>query len=119
MVAVSGFIMMITSVPIFQASALWAVALESHFGWSRTQLGLALSFTRIEGSLTGPIAGYMVDRLGPRFMVFTGLSILTLGFVLFSQVQNLWMFYLAYFIMSVGQGPVSYTHLTLPTTPYV
>ena len=104
MVAVSGFIMMITSVPIFQASALWAVALESHFGWSRTQLGLALSFTRIEGSLTGPIAGYMVDRLGPRFMVFTGLSILTLGFVLFSQVQNLWMFYLAYFLMSVGQG---------------
>ena len=114
MVAVSGFIMMITSVPIFQASALWAVALESHFGWSRTQLGLALSFTRIEGSLTGPIAGYMVDRLGPRFMVFTGLSILTLGFVLFSQVQNLWMFYLAYFIMSVGQGQAGWlTVMTL------
>ena len=114
MVAVSGFIMMITSVPIFQASALWAVALESHFGWSRTQLGVALSFTRIEGSLTGPIAGYMVDRLGPRFMVFTGLSILTLGFVLFSQVQNLWMFYLAYFIMSVGQGQAGWlTVMTL------
>ena len=114
MVAVSGFIMMITSVPIFQASALWAVALESHFGWSRTQLGLALSFTRIEGSLTGPIAGYMVDRLGPRFMVFTGLSILTLGFVLFSQVQNLWMFYLAYFIMSGGQGQAGWlTVMTL------
>ena len=114
MVAVSGFIMMITSVPIFQASALWAVALESHFGWSRTHLGLALSFTRIEGSLTGPIAGYMVDRLGPRFMVFTGLSILTLGFVLFSQVQNLWMFYLAYFIMSVGQGQAGWlTVMTL------
>ena len=114
MVAVSGFIMMITSVPIFQASALWAVALEANFGWSRTQLGLALCFTRIEGSLTGPIAGYMVDRLGPRFMVFTGLSILTLGFVLFSQVQNLWMFYLAYFIMSVGQGQAGWlTVMTL------
>jgi len=114
MVVVSGFIMMITSVPIFQASALWAVALEANFGWSRTQLGLALSFTRIEGSLTGPIAGYMVDRLGPRFMVFTGLSILAVGFVLFSQVQNLWMFYLAYFIMSVGQGQAGWlTVMTL------
>ncbi len=104
MVAVGGFLMMITLVPVFQASALWVVALESQFGWSRTQLGLALSFTRIEGSLTGPIAGYLVDRMGTRFMVFTGLFILTLGFFLFSQVQNLWMFYLAYFIMSVGQG---------------
>lgn len=106
--------MVITSVPIFQASALWVVPLEAQFGWSRTQLGLALSFTRIEGSLTGPIAGYMVDRLGTRFMVFTGLTILTAGFFLFSQVQNLWMFYLAYFIMSVGQGQAGWlTVMTL------
>ena len=106
--------MIITSVPIFQATAVWAVALENQFGWSRTQLGLALSFTRIEGSFTGPIAGYLVDRMGTRFMVFTGLSVLTIGFFLFSQVQNLWMFYLAYFIMSIGQGQAGWlTVMTL------
>ena len=88
--------------------------MESQFGWSRTQLGLALSFTRIEGSLTGPIAGYLVDRMGTRFMVFTGLLVLTAGFFLFGQVQNLWMFYLAYFIMSVGQGQAGWlTVMTL------
>jgi len=114
MVAISGFIMVITSVPVFMASAVWAVALESHFGWSRTQLGLALSFTRIEGSLTGPVAGYMVDRFGTRFMVFSGLLILTGGFFLFSRIENLWMFYLAYFIMSVGQGQAGWlTVMTL------
>ena len=114
MVAVGGFIMVITSVPIFQATAVWAVALESQFGWSRTQLGLALSFTRVEGSITGPIAGYLVDRIGTRFMVFTGLIVLTVGFFLFSQVQNLWMLYLAYFIMSVGQGQAGWlTVMTL------
>ena len=106
--------MVITAVPVFQASAVWAVALESQFGWTRTQLGLALSFTRVEGSLTGPIAGYLVDRLGTRFMVFTGLLVLTVGFFLFSQVQNLWMFYLAYFVMSVGQGQAGWlTVMTL------
>ncbi len=114
MVAVGGFIMVITSVPIFQATAVWAVALESQFGWSRTQLGLVLSFTRVEGSITGPIAGYLVDRMGTRFMVFTGLTVLTVGFFLFSQVQNLWMLYLAYFIMSVGQGQAGWlTVMTL------
>lgn len=114
MVTVSGFIMVITSVPVFQAIAVWSVALEAQFNWSRTQLGLALSFTRIEGSLTGPIAGYLVDRMGTRFMVFTGLLILTVGFVLFSQVHNLWMFYLAYFVMSVGQGQAGWiTVMTL------
>ncbi len=114
MVTVSGFIMVITSVPVFQAIAVWSVALEAQFGWSRTQLGLALSFTRIEGSLTGPIAGYLVDRMGTRFMVFTGLLVLTVGFFLFSQVQNLWMFYVAYFVMSVGQGQAGWiTVMTL------
>lgn len=114
MVAISGFIMVITAVPVFQASSVWAVALQSQFGWSRTQLGLALSFTRVEGSLTGPVAGYLVDRMGTRFMVFTGLLILTAGFFLFSRVENLWMFYLAYFIMSVGQGQAGWlTVMTL------
>ena len=114
MVAVSGFIMVITSVPVFQASAVWTVALESQFGWSRTQLGLALSFTRIEGSLTGPLAGYLVDKLGTRFMVFTGLLVMTAGFFLFSRVDSLWMFYLAYFVMSVGQGQAGWlTVMTL------
>ncbi|MCI0801208.1 MAG: MFS transporter [Chloroflexi bacterium] len=114
MVAVGGFIMVITSVPVFQATAVWAVALESQFGWSRTQLGLALSFTRVEGSLTGPIAGYLVDRMGTRFMVFTGLLVLAAGFFLFSRVENLWMFYLAYFIMSIGQGQAGWlTVMTL------
>ena len=106
--------MVITAVPVFQAIAVWSVALEAQFGWSRTQLGLALSFTRIEGSITGPIAGYLVDRMGTRFMVFTGLVILAAGFYMFSQVQNLWMFYLAYFIMSVGQGQAGWiTVMTL------
>ena len=102
MVAVGGFIMVITAVPVFQVSAVWAVALESQFGWSRTQLGLALSFTRIEGSLTGPIAGYLVDSMCTRFMVFTWLLFPTAGLILFIKVQNRWWFTLAFFIMSIG-----------------
>ncbi len=96
--------MIITAVPIFHAMTVWAVALESQFGWSRTQLGFALSLTRVEGSISGPIAGYLADRFGARLLVFGGLLILAAGFFLFSQVQSLWMFYLAFFIMSIGQG---------------
>ena len=102
--AIAGFVMIITSVPIFHAMTVWAVAMEAHFGWSRTQLGFALSLTRVEGSISGSIAGYLTDRFGARVTVFTGLLILAAGFFLFSQVQNLWMFYLAFLIMSLGNG---------------
>jgi len=104
LVAISGFVMVISTVPLFHAMSVWAVALERQFGWTRAQLGFALTFTRIEGGLMGPIEGYMTDRVGTRRMVFIGLTILGLGFLFFGQVQNLWMFYMAYVLMAVGQG---------------
>ncbi len=125
---VSGIVHMTTSVPLFHAMGLWFVALESTFGWNRTQLSLAFSFTRIEGGILGPIEGYLVDRLGVRRMVLIGLSILGVGFLLFSQVRDTkdipivrdlpfdllpdfmrvvepaLMFYIVFMVMALGQG---------------
>jgi sugar phosphate permease len=106
--------MTIATVPLYHAMAVWSVALESQFGWSRGQLGLALTFTRIEGGLMGPIEGYLTDRLGARRMVFIGLLILGVGFLVFAGVRNLWMFYVAFLIMALGQGLGSW--LPLMTT---
>jgi len=96
--------MVISTVPLFHAMSVWAVALEREFGWNRTQLGFALTFTRIEGGLMGPLEGYLTDKVGTRRMVFIGLLILGSAFIFFGQVQTLWMFYLAYILMALGQG---------------
>jgi MFS family permease len=128
LVPISGIVHMTTSVPLFHAMGLWFVALESAFGWNRTQLSLAFSFTRIEGGIMGPVEGYLVDRLGVRRMVLIGLSILGVGFLLMSQVRDskdipvvrdlpfellpdflrvlepALMFYLVFLIMALGQG---------------
>lgn len=104
LVAISGFVMVIATVPLFHAMGLWAVALERQFGWNRTQLGLALTLTRVEGGLMGPLEGYLADKVGTRRMVLIGLLVLGSGFLLFGQVRNLWMFYLAYVVMAMGQG---------------
>jgi sugar phosphate permease len=113
LVGLTGFIMTLATVPLYHAMAVWSVALESQFGWSRAQLGFALTFTRIEGGLMGPVEGYLTDRLGTRRMVLIGLLILGLGFLIFWQVDSLWMFYLAFIVMAVGQGLGSW--LTLMT----
>ena len=66
LVAISGFVMVIATVPIFHAMAVWAVVLERQFGWTRTELGLALTLTRVEGGIMGPAEGYLADRVGTR-----------------------------------------------------
>ena len=104
LVIITGLVMVIATVPLFHAMAVWAVALERHFGWTRAQLGLALTLTRVEGGLIGPLEGYLVDRVGTRRMVLIGLVILGGAYIFFSRVENLWMFYAAYILMAVGQG---------------
>ena len=100
----AGLVMVISAVPVFHGMAVWSVALRDHFGWSATQLGAALSLTRAEGALMGPIEGYLADKLGTRRMVLIGLLVLVGAFALFSQVNSLWVFYLAFILMSLGQG---------------
>lgn len=114
LVGVSGSVMVISSTPVFHAMGLWFVALEHTFGWSRTQLSLAFAFTRIEGGILGPIEGILVDRFGTRRLVLIGMTITGIGWILFSQIQSvtifgwifqdLWMFYLIYMIIALGQG---------------
>ena len=104
LVGISGLIMTIATVPLFHAMQIWAVALEQQFGWTRTQLSWALTLTRIEGGIMGPIEGYLTDKLGARRMILLGLLILGGGFILFSQIHALWIFYVAYMVMALGQG---------------
>ena len=114
LVALSGVTMTIATVPLYHAMPVWSVALESQFGWSRGQLGLALTFTRIEGGLMGPLEGYLTDRLGARRIILIGLLVLGVGFLVFAGVRNLWMFYVAFIILALGQGLGSW--LPLMTT---
>ncbi len=104
LVGASGLIMTIATVPLFHAMQIWAVALEQHFGWTRTQLSWALTLTRVEGGIMGPIEGYLTDKLGARRMILLGLLILGVGFIIYSQMHTLWVFYLAYMVMALGQG---------------
>ena len=111
----AGLVMVISAVPVFHGMAVWSVALRAHYGWSATQLGVALSLTRAEGAMFGPLEGYTADKFGTRIMTGVGLLVLFGAFVLFSQMQDfsvgtylhvdaLLVFYLAFMLMSLGQG---------------
>ena len=102
---IAGLVMALTSVPVFHANTVWVVAIESAFPhWSRFQLGLALTMTRVEGGLFGVLEGYLADRFGARRMVMVGLLALSGAFVFFALTQSFWWFLLAFVLLSMGQG---------------
>lgn len=73
------------------------------FGWSRTQVtsGNALS-KLIVGPLFGFIAGWVVDRFGPRRLMLAGILMAGTALIGLSAMSALWMFYLFYLFNAVG-----------------
>ncbi len=76
---------------------------EREFGWSRTAISGAFSLARIESGLLGPIEGYFIDRVGPRRMMFVGITICVSGFLALSLVDSLLTLY-ASIILGVVLG---------------
>ena len=92
------------SLCVFRGTGTFLVTLERDFGWSRTQLSGAFSLARVEGALLGPIEGYLIDWLGNRRMILIGCTIMGIGFLMYSQIESLWQFYVAFLVISLGSG---------------
>ena len=88
MAGLGALIMAVGTVPLFQGLPVWNPVLRNAFGWTTGQMSWAFAVTRLEGGLFGPVEGLLIEKLGPRRMVFIGMTILGSGFVLFSQVTE-------------------------------
>ena len=102
LVLLTLFLNAATGSPVFGGVGVWIDALEQHFGWGRAELALAFSFGQLESGLAGPVVGILVDRYGPKKIVFSGVMIIGLGFIMFSQTNSLLMFYASYIVIMLG-----------------
>ena len=67
------------------------------FGWSRTQVTSGNMISKlIVGPLFGFIAGWMVDRFGPRRLMLAGVLMAGTALIGLGNMTALWMFYLFY-----------------------
>ena len=101
MVALGALLMALGSAPLLYGLPVWNPVLRHAFGWSAFQMSGAFAIMQIEGAYA-PVVGWLIDKLGPRRMVLIGLIVLGCGFMLFSQIRELWHLYAVFLIMSVG-----------------
>ena len=87
-----------------QSYGAYMVLLLDEFGWSKALVAGAFALTRIESGLLGPLQGWLVDRFGPRVILSIGMVLFGVGFFLFSQVESLLEFYLAFVVIALGSS---------------
>ncbi len=74
------------------------------FGWSRGAVGAAVSIQRLEGGMISPFIGTVINKYGTRKVMSFGVFVTGLSFILMSQVQTLWQFYLVIVLLTVGMS---------------
>jgi len=104
LVGIAAFMLTLMALTVFQGLGTFVVALQREFGWTRTALSGAFALSRAEGAVLGPVEGYLIDRIGTRHMVLVGYIVMGAGFLLLSQVNTLWQFYLAFMVVTMGGG---------------
>ena len=75
----------------------------TEFGWTRATVTSGTAFGKIiVGPLFGFIAGWLIDRFGPRRLMLSGIVMGGIALIGLSQMTVLWQFYLFYLFNALG-----------------
>ncbi len=83
--------------------------IAAEFGWSYTQISVAASIRGVEAGLLSPLMGILIDRWGPRRLVFGGTVMVGLAMIFLSGVDSLAMFYVGFAAIAFGISGTSPT----------
>lgn len=79
------------------------------FDWGYAHISLAASLRGAEVGLFAPLMGFLVDRWGPRRLIFIGTILLGLALIFLSRITSLGMFYGAFFLLAISDSACSPT----------
>lgn len=85
------------------------------FGFSRAKVTSGYAFGGVMVGLFGFIAGWLIDRFGPRRLMLSGILLGGISLIALSRMDSLWQFYLFNLMGSIGYicgGPLPNQVLT-------
>jgi sugar phosphate permease len=93
---------LIQSGAMFYSFGIFYDPFLKEFGWSRSEVSLALSIYLLTYALSSPVVGRLTDRFGPRRLIGTGAVVGGLAFMLLGRTTALWQIYALYFIQGLA-----------------
>ena len=99
---------------ILGAIGLFVNGFEQEFGWTRTEVSVAVSALMIATAICLPFGGRLVDRFGARRVLVPSIVIFALLLMSVTMVRELWQFILVYILMgvlAVGTNSTAYMRL--------
>lgn len=82
--------------------------LESDFGWTRTQVMIAIGIWAVVSGAFSPVVGLLIDKLGARRILLVGLAFSGLCSIAFGSIQSLGQMYVVLFFASIATVSSTY-----------
>ena len=77
--------------------------IASDLGLSRAATSLAAGVARLQGGIEAPITGWLSDKFGPRWVIVSGLFIISTGLLLMNFINSPWAYYVTWGVL-IGIG---------------
>ena len=102
------FMVLLVAAGVRNAASVLIKPLELEFGWTRSQISLAISVSLLTFGLGGPLGGTLIERWGTRRVMLTGLALIALGLAPLTLIRELWQLHLFWGIFAgIGTGMVA------------
>jgi MFS family permease len=102
------FAALLVSAGVRAAPTVLINPLESELGWGRAAISAAISIGLLLYGLSGPAAGWLMDRFGPKALTLFGLGLIGLSTLMGAAITQLWQLNLFWGVLSgLGTGIVA------------
>jgi OFA family oxalate/formate antiporter-like MFS transporter len=102
----AGIICMVMIANLQYGWTLFVLPIDNKFHWGRPSIQIAFSIFVLAETWLVPVEGWLVDRFGPRIIVFVGGVLVAMAWALNSAAGTLTMLYIAAAIGGIGAGAV-------------
>src|SRR5689334_20079293 len=101
-----GIICMAAVANLQYAWTLFVLPIQHQFGWSKAEIQVAFTIFILCETWLVPVEGWIVDRIGPRWMILAGGVGTFLAWVINANATQLWMLYLGGAVAGFAGGAV-------------
>src|SRR5689334_18043538 len=101
-----GIVCMVMIANLQYGWTLFTIPISQKHGWNLASIQVAFTLFVLFETWLVPAEGYLVDRFGPRIMVFAGGCLTGLAWILNSFASTLAMLYVAQIVGGLGAGAV-------------
>ncbi len=96
MIAVGSALRILGGGLYYYGFTVFFLPVSRDLGLTRAATSLVFSLARAQGAFEGPVAGYFMDRFGPRPLIITAIIMTSIGHMLLSGVHSYFMLILVY-----------------------